>query len=130
MITTANLVPAGTHRGRAVVGPLLEAKSAGQDLKEVVWDPGYSLCQPTTTVHLLGPAGIAQTFQPVTHQRGTRPFSGEALLIDGQLFSPHLPDGLRDLPAAPQGSERRGEARLRGEVQSARPLAPRAPRRA
>ena len=36
-------------------------------------------------------AGIDQTFQPVTHQRGSRPFSGEALLIDGQLFSPICP---------------------------------------
>ena len=48
--------------------------------------------------------GIVQTFQPVTHQRGSRPFSGEALLIDGQLFSPHLPEELRHLPAPPRGA--------------------------
>jgi hypothetical protein len=42
-------------------------------------------------------SAIAQTFQPVTHQRGTKPFLGKALLIDGQLFSPHL-------PAAPRGA--------------------------
>jgi hypothetical protein len=42
-------------------------------------------------------AGIHQTSQPVTHHRGSRPFSGEALLIDGQLFSSLLPNDLRDL---------------------------------
>src|SRR5205807_8642519 len=44
------------------------------------------------------------TFQPVTHQRGVKPFSGEALLIDGQLFSPVLPEELRDLPVPPRGA--------------------------
>jgi hypothetical protein len=39
-----------------------------------------------------------------THQRGIRPFSGDALLIDGQLFSPLLPEGLRDLPSPPRGA--------------------------
>ncbi len=104
VITTCNLVPAGTHRGRAVVPALLEAKQDGQQLTDVVWDPGYSLCQATTTVHPLAQGGISQTFQPVTHQRGSRPFSGEALLIDGQLFSPHLPQDLHDLPAPPRGA--------------------------
>ena len=68
----------------------------------MVWDPGYSLCKPESTSVPLAQAGIVQTFQPVTHQRGSRPFSGEALLIDGQLFSPHLPQELRQLPAPPR----------------------------
>jgi hypothetical protein len=55
------------------------------------------------TVFPLNRAGIGQTFQPVTHQRGSRPFSGEALLIDGQLFSTHLPVDLRELAAPPRG---------------------------
>ena len=38
------------------------------------------------------------------HQRGDKPFSGNALLIDGQLFSPHLPQELRDLPVPPRGA--------------------------
>jgi len=104
VITTVNLVPAGTHRGRAVVDALIGAKGEGQQLSEVVWDPGYSLCQPGTTAHPLAQAGITQTFQPVTHQRGAKPFSGEALSIDGQLFSSHLPEALRDLPAPPRGA--------------------------
>ena len=52
----------------------------------------------------LAQVGIVQTFQPVTHQRGSRPFSGDALLIDGQLFSSHLPEELLDLPAPPRGA--------------------------
>jgi hypothetical protein len=104
VITTCNLVPAGTHRGRAIVDALLEATRQSHPLTDVVWDPGYSLCQAGTTVHPLARAGITQTFQPVTHQRGSRPFSGEALLIDGQLFSPHLPQALYDLPAPPRGA--------------------------
>ena len=83
---------------------LLETKRESNPLTDVVWDPGYSLCQAATTVHPLAQAGISQTFQPVTHQRGSRPFSGEALLIDGQLFSPHLPQDLHDLPAPPRGA--------------------------
>lgn len=104
VITTCNLVPAGTHRGRAIVGALLEETRQSRPLTDVVWDPGYSLCQAATTAHPLARAGITQTFQPVTHQRGSRPFSGEALLIDGQLFSPHLPQALIDLAAPPRGA--------------------------
>jgi hypothetical protein len=54
--------------------------------------------------HKLARAGIHQTFQPVTHQRGQRPFSGDALLIDGQLFSSLLPDDLKELPSPPRGA--------------------------
>jgi hypothetical protein len=100
VVTTLALVPAGTHRGKAVVDELIRAN----DVDEVVWDPGYSLCSAGTTHHKLAQAGIAQTFQPVTHQRGVKPFSGDALLIDGQLYSPLLPAELRDLPAPPRGA--------------------------
>jgi hypothetical protein len=33
-----------------------------------------------------------------------RPFSGEAVLVDGQLYSSQLPDELRDLPVPPRGA--------------------------
>jgi len=69
VITSCNLVPAGTHRGKAVVNSLLAMKRSGLTLDDVVWDPGYSLCKPTSTAHPLNQAGIQQTFQPVTHQR-------------------------------------------------------------
>lgn len=104
VISTFSLVPAGTHRGRAVMDPILEAKARGDTVEDVVWDPGYSLSKPGTVHHRLAQAGIHQTFQPVTHQRGGRPFSDEALLIDGQLFSGHLPEELRDLPVPPRGA--------------------------
>ena len=104
VITTCKLASAGTHRGRSVVDTLISAKDGGQQIEEVVWDPGYSLCKPGSTSVPLAQVGIVQTFQPVTHQRGSRPFSGDALLIDGQLFSSHLPEELRDLPAPPRGA--------------------------
>jgi hypothetical protein len=104
VVTCFSLVPAGTHRGRAIVDDLIGAKAAGEPIDDVVWDPGYSLCKPGTVHHRLAQAGIHQTFQPVTHQRGTRPFSGDALLIDGQLFSSLLPGELRELPSPPRGA--------------------------
>ena len=104
VITTFNLVPAGTHRGRSVVESLIDAKGDGHEINDVVWDPGYSLCKAESTAHPLAQAGIAQTFQVVTHQRGSRPFSGDALLIDGQLYSSHLPQDLHDLPVPPRGA--------------------------
>src|SRR5207244_10897955 len=97
----------GHPPGRAIVDDLLDAKGNGDDIEDVVWDPGYSLCKPGTVHHRLAQAGVHQTFQPVTHQRGVKPFSGEALLIDGQLFSPLLPEELRDLPVPPRGASDR-----------------------
>jgi hypothetical protein len=67
--------------------------------------------------------------KPVTHQRGRRPFSGEALLIDGQLFSPHLPLDLHDLPAPPRGASEEEKLNLRGQVQPAGAVAPGSTRR-
>jgi hypothetical protein len=102
LITTCNLVPAGSHRGRAIVEELIASKQTVQDISDVVWDPGYSLCQPGTTVYPLAQAGIEQTLELVTHQRGIRPFAGEALLLDGQLYSALMPAELRDLAMPPR----------------------------
>jgi hypothetical protein len=79
-------------------------RSPGAPIDDVVWDPGYSLCSAGTTHHKLARAGIHQTMQLVTHQRGARPFSGDALLLGGQLYSSLLPDELRDLPMWPRGA--------------------------
>ena len=49
VITAVNLVPAGTHRGRAIVDELISCKRDFAEISDVVWDPGYSLCQPETT---------------------------------------------------------------------------------
>ena len=64
---------------------LWSPKQGGAPIDDVVWDPGYPLCAPGTTHHKLTQVGIHQTFQVVTHHRGVRPFSGDALLLDGQL---------------------------------------------
>ena len=58
VITCFSLVPAGTHRGRAVVDDLISAKLAGEPVDDVVWDPGYSLCKPGSVHHKLAQAGI------------------------------------------------------------------------
>jgi len=102
VITTCALVPAGSHRGNAIVDDLIRSKRELSDFDEVVWDPGYSLCQPGTTVYPLAQAGIEQTLELVTHQRGIRPFIGEALLVDGQLYSSLMPAELRDLAMPPR----------------------------
>jgi hypothetical protein len=102
VITTCNLVAAGSHRGDAIVDALIASKKAVSDINDVIWDPGYSLCQPGTTTYPLAQAGIEQTLELVTHQRGVRPFAGDALLLDGQLYSPFLPAELRDLAAPPR----------------------------
>lgn len=90
---------AGSHRAKAIVEELIESKTQVHDITDVVWDPGYSRCQPATTTYPLAQAGISQTIELVTHQRGIRPFSGDALLLDGQLYSPFLSNELRDLKA-------------------------------
>lgn len=102
VITTCNLVAAGTHRGAAIVDALIASKTEVHDITDVVWDPGYSLCQPGTTSYPLIKAGIDQTLELVTHQRGIRPFAGDALLLDGQLYSKLLPKDLRDLASPPR----------------------------
>jgi len=104
VITAMSLVPAGSHRGRAVADGLIEAKQAGMALKDVVVDPGYSILAPGTLHDKLAAEGIHTTFQITRHQRGLRPFSGDALLVDGQLFSPLLPSELHDLPMPPRGA--------------------------
>ncbi len=62
VITTFSLVPAGTHRCRAIFDELLEAIREGESIEDVVWDPGYSLCRPGIVHHRLAQAGIHQTF--------------------------------------------------------------------
>lgn len=104
VVTNLSLVPAGSHRARAIVPELLSAKERGQELDDVAWDPGYSLCQAETAYYPLQKAAVHATFQPATHQRGGRPFASDALLIDGHLFSPLLPSELVNLPIPPRGA--------------------------
>jgi hypothetical protein len=105
VVTNLALAPAGSHRARAVVPALVAAKEGGQAIEDVVWDPGYSLCRPETAGHPLHRAGIHQTFRPVGHQRSQKPFSADAVLLEGQLFSSALPPELAGpLSMPPRGA--------------------------
>ena len=73
LITTMVLTPAGAHRAKSVVDSLIAAKSAGPEITDIVWDPGYSLCTPETTTYPLSRAGMGQTFQLVMSQQGSGP---------------------------------------------------------
>jgi len=104
VVTNVSLVPAGSHRTNSVVPELVAAKDRGQDISDVIWDPGYSLCQAETGYYPRHRAGVHVTFQPVTHQRGERPFADDARLVDGQLFSRFVPEDLVNLPMPHIGS--------------------------
>jgi len=69
VITAVSLVPAGTYRAKAIVPLLFQ----DEKLKDVVWDPGYSLCRSETAYHPLAAAGIHSTFTPVTHHGASSP---------------------------------------------------------
>ncbi|MEX0985429.1 MAG: hypothetical protein WD096_10335, partial [Actinomycetota bacterium] len=101
VITTISLVPAGSRRDDAIVPKLIAAKGGGFDIDDVVWDRGYSQLRPENTNHPLSRAGIQTTFRPKDTQRAARPFSEDALLIEGHLVSSHVPIELRRLLPMP-----------------------------
>lgn len=101
LIRSAVLVPAGTHRTKTMTPVLIAEKEKGEEIDDVLWDPGYSECLPETWSHPLRRAGINSTFSLTTKQRGIRPFSKHAFVLDGQLYSRLLPKELRDLPMPP-----------------------------
>ncbi len=104
VITAFALAAAGTHRG-VVVPRLLDLQRRGFGINEVIWDRGYSQLRPETTAHPLHRAGVDQTFRPKDPQRKLLPYSTDAVLIEGQLFSAHVPEDSRDLlPMPPIGS--------------------------
>jgi hypothetical protein len=106
VILTANVVPAGTHRGKATVASLLDAKQQGF-CEEVLGDPGYSLVRQETFHLPLRTNDIPFVLRPASHQR-TRPDAaatlGDAFVLDGQLFSKHTPEELRHLPVPARGT--------------------------
>ncbi len=101
LITVFALTPAGAHPTRAMVPRILQAKNTGQPMENVVFDRGYTQLPPETWQYPLLQAGVHQTFDLVEHQRGPRPFAGDAHLVDGTLFSKYLPPELGGL--APSG---------------------------
>ena len=113
VITTCNLVPAGTHRGRSVVDDAHRGQG-WRSRRSTTWcgTRATRCAKPGTTAYPLAQAGIDQTFQPVTHQRGIRPFSGEALLHRRSALSlPICPKSSVTWPlrlgARPAGTKRR-----------------------
>jgi hypothetical protein len=105
VITMISLVPAGSRRDDAVVPMLIAAKEAGLDITDVIWDRGYSQLSPETTSRPLNQAGIGQTFRPKDPQRIAKPFSEDAILLEGHLVSAHVPEELRGLlPMPPMGA--------------------------
>jgi hypothetical protein len=116
VITTISLVPAGSRRDDAIVPKLIADKAGGFDTDDVVWDRGYSQLRPENTNHPLGRAGIQTTFRPKDTQRAARPFSEDALLIEGHLISSHVPRELRRLlPMPPMKSSTEESARYEEE---------------
>jgi hypothetical protein len=104
VVTALALVPAGTHRGRAVADVLIDAKRSYMALDDVVVDPGYSQLSAVSFHDKLAAAGIHVTFRLKKTQRGLRPFSADAQLIDGQLYSSLLPPELQHPPMPPRGA--------------------------
>jgi hypothetical protein len=105
VITMTSLVPAGSRRDDAIVPNLVEAKTAGLDIKDVIWDRGYSQLLPERTTHPLNQVGIQTTFRPKDPQRISRPFSEDAFVIEGHLVSSRAPKDLRRLlPMPPMGA--------------------------
>lgn len=96
VVVTSSLVPAGTHRAKAVVDGIIEAHQSNL-CSEVLVDGGYSLSKPEYFHQRLHEAGIGQTIRILTHQRGPHGSIGDAVLVDGQPFSGHLPTGEHQL---------------------------------
>jgi hypothetical protein len=112
VITMISLVPAGSRRDDAIVPKLVEAKEKGLGIKDVIWDRGYSQLLPERTTHPLNQAGIQTTFRLKDPQRISRPFSEDALVIEGHLVSSHAPKDLRRLlPMPPMGASAEESAR-------------------
>ena len=103
VIITADVVPAGTHRAKAVVPSLLEAASAGL-CADVVADAGYTNTKPDTFALPLQRAGVPVTLRLVPAQRGEKPGVGAARQIDGHPFAAQLPEDLVNPPMPPLGA--------------------------
>lgn len=95
VIVTAALVPAGSHRGEAVLDLIREAHRAGL-CADVVADAGYTLSAERFVLPLQA-AGIPLTLRPKSFQLREGARIGGARVLDGQLFSEFVPDDLVDL---------------------------------
>jgi hypothetical protein len=94
LIMAIAVSPAGSHRTKAVLPELMRLKKERQELREIVWDRGYSMLKPEHGQTQLARAGFEFVFDLAAVQRGRRPFNTDDVLVDGQLYSRHLPKNL------------------------------------
>ncbi len=113
LILAARLAPAGTHRGEAVVPILKRLRRTRPATRDLLVDQGYSYAVPGKFAAPLRSVGYRPVFELHPNQRGQYPLDADAHLLDGGLFSPHLPDhhlgevhfdGRRSLPMPPLGA--------------------------
>ncbi len=107
VVMTANVVPAGSHRGKAVTESLRKAKKDGFG-EEAVVDPGYSMLNKYIFHMLLMQFAMPLVMQPASHQRTRMLITPQSLagglVLDGQLFSRHTPSELWYLSAPERSS--------------------------
>lgn len=101
LIVGASAEPAGSHRGEAVVGPILDHLEDNPNLQEVVVDGGYSLAKPSRFANHLRAAGLDIVYKAASHQLGPKPLRDDTFLLNGHPESETLPERLRNLPLAP-----------------------------
>lgn len=102
LIVSFDLVPAGTHRGHAVLDSITGLVRHAA-ISEVIVDPGYSL-MTDGFLHPMRELGLGVTFRIASHQRGLKDHSDDRLIVDGQVFSQHLPEHLHNLAQPSVGS--------------------------
>lgn len=90
------LAPAGDTAIDQLVRLVLD-RAPDDQIADVIWDRGYSQLSPKDWYFPFQRAGVQSTFMLKSTQQGVRPTSADALLIDGHLFSKHLPPHLHEL---------------------------------
>ncbi len=127
VVTCFSLVPAGTHRGKAIVDDLIAAKTAGEPIDDVVWDPGLLACASPAPCTTAGP-GRHPPDLPARHPPARHPPVLRRRPADRRaaLLEPAARRAAR--PARHRPGVRARPRSLRGEVQPAGPVADDAPR--
>jgi hypothetical protein len=90
---------------------LLGLKEQGHPITDVLADGGYTLAKPEYFLQPLRDAGVHVTFKPGAHQRPPKPFSEDAIPLDGQLFSSAIPEELKELPMPPRDATEKERAK-------------------
>ena len=96
LITSAVIVAGSAHRGQASL-PMIALAKQDLGVSEVIVDRGYSQLGHLAWGQPLAKIGVMQHIDLKSTQRALGYYNG-ALLIDGGVFSPSLPERLRQLP--------------------------------